>query len=101
MIQFCLRSLKRVCSLLPEKKALQWQPRGMTDRTAQAQDVSSAHEVGRGCILCAMDGSRRLLASDATIGKPSTARIVVVVVMQVMMAMIILRQLFFYPESPA
>jgi hypothetical protein len=36
MIQFCLRSLKRVCSLLPEKKALQWQPRGMTERIAQA-----------------------------------------------------------------
>jgi hypothetical protein len=48
-----------------------------------------------------MDGSRRLLVSGATIGKPSIARIVVVVVMQIMMAMIILRQLFSCPESPA
>jgi hypothetical protein len=47
-----------------------------------------------------MDGSRRLLVSGATIGKPIRAQVVVVVVMQIMMAMIILRQLFSYPESP-
>jgi hypothetical protein len=47
-----------------------------------------------------MDGSRRLLVSGATIGKPFIARVVVVVDMQIMMAMIILRQLFSYLESP-
>jgi hypothetical protein len=48
-----------------------------------------------------MYGSRRLLVTDVATGKSSRARGVVVVDMQIMLGMIILRQLFSCPEFQA
>jgi hypothetical protein len=53
-----------------------------------------------GDVLQAMCGGQRLLVSGPTIGKPTKARRVVIVVMQIMLATFILRQLFSFPESP-
>jgi hypothetical protein len=48
-----------------------------------------------------MYGSRRLLVTDVATGKPTEARVVVIVNMQIMLAMIILRRLFSCPEFQA
>jgi len=73
----------------------------MTERGVQGYDVSSAHKLGRGYLERHMCGGRSLLASGVAIDKTARERGVVMVGMQVMLTVLILRQLSSYPESPA